>query len=268
MGTRLPAVDATGSDFSQRGADVRNEGRAMTEAEWLEYDHPDDALRRLPQRPSARKFLLFCAACSARMVMVSFYKEAMQSRIREFVAAVERYADDLEEWETVSRSGHSVGTEWALVDWWGRVDGEWVYQRANAGLCACVAAEAGSSDSILLHQGEVTEEMREAWREMSRIAGRTERGDQMRLLRDILGNPFRSVVLDPVWQSRTVVSLAQAAYQDRLLSSGHLDADRLAVLADALEDAGCAEQAVLDHLRGPGPHVRGCWPVDLVLARE
>jgi hypothetical protein len=90
----------------------------------------------------------------------------------------------------------------------------------------------------------------------------------MRLLRDVLGNPLRPVVLDPLWQSRTVVSLARAAYDDRLLSSGQLGSARLAVLADALEEAGCSEQAVLDHLRQPGPRVRGCWPVDLILPHD
>jgi hypothetical protein len=40
--------------------------------------------------------------------------------------------------------------------------------------------------------------------------------------------------------------------------------DRLPLLADALEDAGCTDAELLGHLRGPGPHVRGCWAVDLV----
>ena len=42
---------------------------------------------------------------------------------------------------------------------------------------------------------------------------------------------------------------------------------RLAVLSDALEEAGCAEARLLDHLRGPSPHVRGCWAVDLLLGK-
>jgi hypothetical protein len=58
----------------------------------------------------------------------------------------------------------------------------------------------------------------------------------------------------------TVVKIAQAIYDDRAF-------DRLPVLADALEDASCNEAAILSHLRGPGPHVRGCWVVDLLLGR-
>ena len=65
-----------------------------------------------------------------------------------------------------------------------------------------------------------------------------------------------------------VVSLAEAAYDQRHLPSGHLDPQRLAVLADALEDAGCDNVDTLDHLRGPGPHVRGCWALDLALGKN
>jgi hypothetical protein len=87
------------------------------------------------------------------------------------------------------------------------------------------------------------------------------------LLRDLFGNPFRSAVLDPAWRAPDAVALAQAAYDERHLPAGTLDADRLAVLADALEEAGCSDRAMLAHLRGPGPHVRGCWVVDLLLNR-
>jgi hypothetical protein len=65
-----------------------------------------------------------------------------------------------------------------------------------------------------------------------------------------------------------VVALAQAAYEQRELPSGALDAARLAVLADALEEAGCTDADILNHLRSPSPHVRGCWAVDLTLGKE
>jgi hypothetical protein len=65
-----------------------------------------------------------------------------------------------------------------------------------------------------------------------------------------------------------VVALAQAAYDQRELPAGHLDRARLAILADALEEAGCTDQTILGHLRGPGPHVRGCWAVDLILGKS
>jgi hypothetical protein len=92
------------------------------------------------------------------------------------------------------------------------------------------------------------------------------------LLRDIFGPlSFRKVTIDPtwnVWNDGTVKKLAQAAYEHRSLPDGTLDQARLAVLADALEEAGCADADILGHLRGPGPHVRGCHAVDAILGRE
>jgi hypothetical protein len=85
------------------------------------------------------------------------------------------------------------------------------------------------------------------------------------MIRDIFANPFRPVTLNAAQRTPTVVSLARAAYDERQLPSGQLDPHRLAVLADALEDAG-ADLDILRHLREPGPHFRGCWPVDLALA--
>lgn len=77
---------------------------------------------------------------------------------------------------------------------------------------------------------------------------------------DIFGNPFRLVVFHPEWRTETVVALARGCYDDRAW-------ERLPVLADALEDAGCANGDILAHCRGPGPHVRGCWVVDAALGK-
>jgi hypothetical protein len=92
--------------------------------------------------------------------------------------------------------------------------------------------------------------------------------EQCRVVRCIFGNPFRPVCIEPAWLTPTVTALATAAYEERILPSGELDPPRLTVLADALEEAGCTDAALLDHLRGPAPHVRGCWPLDLVLGRN
>lgn len=62
-------------------------------------------------------------------------------------------------------------------------------------------------------------------------------------------------------------ALAQSIYDDRLLPSGHFASDRLAALAQALEDAGCKDAELLGHLRKPGPHLRGCVAVDAVLGK-
>ena len=91
---------------------------------------------------------------------------------------------------------------------------------------------------------------------------------QVGFLRDIFGNLFRPVTINPDWLTPTVSSLAQAAYEERSLPSGELDPARLAVLSDALEEAGCDNSDILNHLRGSGPHVRGCWVLDLLLGKE
>ncbi len=92
-------------------------------------------------------------------------------------------------------------------------------------------------------------------------ASSAEEQGQCSLIRDIFGNPFRPVAFDPKWRSETAVALAAAIYEERAF-------DRLPILADALEEAGCDHADILTHCRGDGPHVRGCWVVDGVLGKE
>jgi hypothetical protein len=85
---------------------------------------------------------------------------------------------------------------------------------------------------------------------------------QSHLLRDLFGpHPFRRVAANPHWLTSTVVALAQGIYEDRAF-------DRMPILADALQDAGCDDESVLDHCRGGGIHVRGCWVLDLILSKS
>lgn len=82
------------------------------------------------------------------------------------------------------------------------------------------------------------------------------------ILRDVFGNPFRPVTWDPGWRTSDAVALARGIYQDRAF-------DRMPILADALQDAGCDDEQVLIHCRDPEQvHVRGCWVVDLVLGKS
>jgi hypothetical protein len=83
-------------------------------------------------------------------------------------------------------------------------------------------------------------------------------------MRDIFGNPFAPATISSIWltwNDGTVRSVAQAIYDDRAF-------DRLPILADALEDAGCDNADILTHCRSGGEHVRGCWVVDLLLGKE
>jgi hypothetical protein len=77
------------------------------------------------------------------------------------------------------------------------------------------------------------------------------------LARCVLGNPFRPVTADPAWRTSTAVALAEAIHAERAF-------DRLPILADALEEAGCADEAVLAHCRADDAHARGCWVVEMV----
>src|SRR5262249_47007979 len=88
------------------------------------------------------------------------------------------------------------------------------------------------------------------------------------LIRCVFGNPFRRVALAPAWRTADVVRLAEAAYQERDAASGELEAQRLLVLSDAVEEASCSDAGLLGHLRAAGPHVRGCWALDLLREEE
>src|SRR5262245_27794697 len=78
------------------------------------------------------------------------------------------------------------------------------------------------------------------------------------LVREVFGNPFRPVRFEPRWQTTTVRDLARGMYRAR-------DFSGMPVLADALEDAGCVDPAVLAHCRREANHVRGCWVLDGLL---
>jgi hypothetical protein len=84
---------------------------------------------------------------------------------------------------------------------------------------------------------------------------------QIANLRCIFGNPFCPFTFLPAWRTDTALSLAQQMYNTH-------DFSVMPILADALQDAGCNSDDILNHCRGPGPHVRGCWVVDMVLGKE
>lgn len=94
-----------------------------------------------------------------------------------------------------------------------------------------------------------------------RINGRNGEEVLCDLLRCTLGNSFRPVMIDPTWQSSTVLAIAKQMYVSH-------DFTLIPILADALEEAGCESEDVLNHCRSDGPHVRGCWVVDALLGKD
>jgi hypothetical protein len=144
------------------------------------------------------------------------------------------------------------------------------WEGRSRALTAWVAAWAASDPDLVVFGARMASlAAARASGEPGQKGGASDREEQLKQcqsLRDLFGNPFRPLSLDPAWHIPTVMSLAQASYANRLLPSGHLDPDRLIILSDCLEEAGCTDAEILGHLRGPGPHVRGCWCLDLVRA--
>jgi hypothetical protein len=219
----------------------------MTEQEWLTQVEPGGILRFLWDNGSDRKLRLFACACCRQV-----WHCLTDRRCRAAVEQAERYADGLVSKRSLTTfrvEARKAVRRQGIPYWRGRAFHaclnavEDVPAPEVAGLAAQDAYGA-----VLCGDGDHT---------AACLA-------QTALLRDIF-RPFRPVTLDTAWQTPQVVALAQAAYDQRELPAGHLDPARLAVLADALEDAGCDQADLLDHLRGPGPHVRGCWAVDLLL---
>jgi len=102
------------------------------------------------------------------------------------------------------------------------------------------------------------------------LAGLLHTGGEVELLRCIFGDLLHHSapchdVQPSIGAGDHVAELARCAYEHRQQPSGTLDPSRLAALADGLQEIGCTDADLLEHLRGPGPHVRGCWALETIL---
>src|SRR5262249_38668175 len=154
---------------------------------------------------------------------------------REEISVWERYADGRATAEEVIAARQAYGEEGSGTSpeenpfWWAVLTAEDAAEQGAQALC-------GDPEDL---------EQEERW-----IAAQADLDrQQSALLRDIFGTPFRPLVLDPAWLTPGVVALAAAAYEEQVMPQATLDLDRLAVLADALEEAGCTDADVLAHLR-------------------
>jgi hypothetical protein len=223
----------------------------VDEAEWLICPEPGPMLQHVCYRANDRRLRLFAHACWCRLSHL-----LGDDRLRQFLQTMERHADgalvadELREACALALKAAVRPPEPTALDQRGY---EVALQLAQWGMHekAQVVAEVASWSA------------QDAASWIGDWARAAESKAQCDLLREVFGNPFRPVSLDPswlAWQDGTVRRLARAAYDERRF-------DDLPVLADALEEAGCAEATLLEHLRGPGPHVRGCWAVDLLLEK-
>lgn len=209
----------------------------MTEAEWLTATNPMPMLEFLFGKASERKLRLFACAC-CRNIWDLLTDEAS----RRVVEIVEGVADGM-----ISKLQLPL---------------------ANDNMMAAIRTHlfgppyAAASTAHLLPHGVRNACYHAACRIGDNIGvSLSEQNRQCQIMHDIFGNPFRPLALNPSWLTSTVVALASGIYADRAF-------DRLPILADALQDAGCENPDILAHCRSDGPHARGCWVVDLLLKRE
>jgi hypothetical protein len=219
---------------------------------WATCGEPDAMLDRLLKQDdvSWRQVWLWACACVRRV-----WSRLTVEPARRAVEVAERFADGQADRRAVENAANAV---------------ERVRKGDRGGNRAAARLARVCSPAHLFPPADVSDAVVDVvGGEDSPEASVAERKVQAGLLRDIFGpHPLHAVTGEVSRITPTVVALAQAAYDERELPSGQLDPARLAVLADALEDAGATDADLLAHLRSPGPHVRGCYAVDLLLGRK
>ena len=272
----------------------------MTEAEWLAATDPTPMLRHIALDAIDRRQVLFDLACCRRVSCL-----IGDDRVRNVLALMEMHADGSAADESlrharglIEAASYDAFTERHGAEADANFCNHPAYslavavENATASVASLYQSLAGAdlnssiglrcNRSVCEHSAHAAGQQAEAavlWMWMRGNDGvrhrspgikmvelafqegmSAERSRQARVLRCIFGNPFRPVAADPSWLTSSVVALTNAIYFGRAF-------DRLPVLADALEEAGCNHPDVLSHCRGEGVHDRGCWVVDLVLGK-
>ena len=199
----------------------------MTDEEW-NGKSSSEMLSEVQPHASSRKLRLFACACC-----FVFTKGLETDRGNELVRIAESYADDEIQLSQLDD---------ARLRW-----------KAKSSSTVDFDDQLYHMVSMLLGQS--------AHKAFWAIPANALLGAKSHLLRDIFGNPFNPVTVDPRWLTSNVVDLANAIYSERAF-------DRMPILSDALMDAGCDDDVIIAHCRSEGPHVRGCWVVDLLTGRK
>ncbi len=248
----------------------------MTEAEWLASSNPDEMIVAMaPERLSDRKLRLFLVGCCRRRwelfadgrltslldvadqfaegkVSLIELEGASVSAFREMQRAREEISE-LQQYRTGEIAGESARAMW--ITCFPDTDN---LRQFGAPIPGCLAGSAAANlaRAHAWSRDDIRADLAATQRTIN-----AEVAAQAALLRCVAGNPFRPVTIEPNWRTSTIVGLASGIYQDRAF-------DRLLILADALEDAGCDSADILSHCRSDGPHARGCWVVDAVLGKS
>jgi hypothetical protein len=212
----------------------------MTEEEWFGLTDADRAFQQLGRALSDRRGRLMSCAF-VRLVWDSLTDE----RSRRAVEVAELFADGVvSEYERIVAESKARDVE---KGWSSQSGPQHLYFRAIAAKMTVI--RTANASTVCRFVSGFTHERNTLQAEIAK------------LLRDTVGNPFRPTPFSPSWRTDTAVLLASQMYESR-------DFSAMPILADALQDAGCENADILEHCRGEGPHVRGCWVVDLVLGKK
>jgi hypothetical protein len=247
----------------------------LTQQEWLTCDGPEPMLNFLGVKATERKVRLFAVACCRGV-----WHLMTDKRSRHAVELAERLADgevNREEQQAgyaAAKKAHATGraafaASWSLTESFQAARSDAQSLRADvlfiAGDAALAAGDALAAAACVPirenHPALGFLRWLRRWTKIWRTTQKLANSAHAALVRDLFGNPFRPVTLARGWLTPAVVALAQKIYD-----SGSFD--RLPLLANALEEAGCDNAEILAHCRGPGSHVKGCWVVDEILGKK
>jgi hypothetical protein len=233
--------------------------KSLDESKWLTCEDPTPMLVFLRDKASERKLRLFAVACCRRIWSLIPDKPG-----REAVEQAERYADGVVSRQKLAKARQTCSPRSYI--------NRPLFERDNA-WCAMLAVLGSVSNNVM--ELEVSAmagamayagfslidapELSTTYPQRQKLRAEEHRY-QASLLREIFGNPFRSVTFGPAGLTPAIKSLADAIYLERAF-------ERMPVLGDALEEAGWNSVEVLVHCREPGEHVRGCWLVDALLGK-
>ena len=242
----------------------------MTEQEWLTCEDVGEMLPCLlnehsaNRRPAGRRKLRLFGCASSRL----FCETTTDPRSLAAIEYIERLTDGEADGARMAEVQEAASQAIRTVECRPVPDGikrtempgllaaqaafHLVNKRANWCAHAVFKTSAGIGDTLRHHFNDTSRDPK--WIDLLQTL--------CHLLRDIAGNPFRPTSLNRAWLTTDVVALARGIYDERAF-------DRMPILADALQDAGCDNEDVLNHCRDAEQvHVRGCWVVDLVLGKK
>jgi hypothetical protein len=224
----------------------------MTEGEWLYSTNAESMLSHLRSGASPRKLRLYVCASA-----YDVWHRMTDQRSQDAVVTAENFADGLADRGELISAFHAAHEAWKEIPLLlGGRHGKRIKSEKGSRAAERVAQVARNA-------ADPEWDIKMA-RDDARKAGLARNCALANYLRDIFGNPFRVVVIEPSWLSwnnGTVPKIAQGIYAEPSF-------DRLPILADALEEAGCDNTDILHHCRLPGEHVRGCWVVDLLMGKS